>query len=110
MALRLPRRQCEIEGASLAGFGLHPDAASMALHDLLGDRQTDAGTGGTDCDRAGAERSRTSGSSRTGMSGKAIVVSNEVLKIAYNSKSYCSHPIEKDFLHDQLKSQENALI
>src|SRR5919108_5862379 len=45
MAVRLPRRQCERERASLARFGLHPDAAGMVLHDLLGDRQTDAGAG-----------------------------------------------------------------
>jgi hypothetical protein len=42
MAVQLLCRQCEIERASLTGFRLYPDTASVALNDLLGDCQADA--------------------------------------------------------------------
>ena len=45
MGLLSPSGMREIEGGALSGFGLHPDAAAVALHDLLADRQADAGAG-----------------------------------------------------------------
>src|SRR5689334_10979679 len=35
----------EVEGCALPGLGFHPDPSAVAVDDLLGDRQTDAGAG-----------------------------------------------------------------
>src|SRR3569833_498399 len=38
---RLGRLQCETKRRAAPSFGVHPDGATMALHDLLADSETD---------------------------------------------------------------------